>query len=398
MRTSATPVDLGLVAAGSRAAASTAGVDATPERWRVAIAALGGGGAALLPLLGSVTGAPLRQLAAALYRAPSILAENLSRAQAEQMSDLLRAAGLETAVLGEDEPFEQGTDEHEVAIVVDDVAKMTAVLEQVMSVLGVDLPTARRLACAMPAVLLANVSLATVEALRRRFQPLGVELEACRPALGRFDIYVGRCNELARQSVLRVAEQAGIAVSSRTGPAAGGYALLAEKVEWRRADAFWEGARRCPAPVRVLNRAYQRFDVCLEAAPAEPPMLDFVASLIGASAPVAARLVAQLPVFIRRNLRHAEAHALLERIAALGGRASASLVGLEDYDVALGRTGDPAAVVRALQYAGGLSADAAQRAARARPSWSGGPYTNVQARWLRAELQRVGTEARILRR
>jgi len=370
--------------------------------WRVVITSPGAAGSELMSLLARVIRAPARELAALLYRAPSILAVNLSRADAEQMCDLLRSAGLETAVQGGDEAFQPGSDDHEVAIVVDDVAKMTAVLEQIISVLGVDLATARRLACATPAVLLANVSLATVEALRRRFQPLGVELDACRPAQGRFDIYVGRCHELARQAVLRVAEQTGIAVpnpvSKRPGPAASGYTLLAENVEWRRAEAFWEGTRRCSAPVRALNRAYQRFDVCLEAAPAQAPMLDFVARLIGAPAPVAARLIAQLPVCIRRNLRRAEMQALLEQIAALGGRASATLVALEAYSVELGKKGEPVAVARVLQYAGGLSADAAQKATRARASWSGGPYTNVQARWLRAELQRAGTEARILLR
>lgn len=364
----------------------------------MAVTSLGAGSSELLPLLGHVTRVPLRQLAAMLYRAPAILADNLSRAAAEQMSDVLRAAGLETAVLAEDEAFEPGSDDHEAAIVVDDVAKMTEVLAQVVSVLGVDMPTARRLACATPAVLLANVSLATVEALRRRFQPLGVGLDVCRPTAGRFDIYVGRCSELARQAVLRVAEHAGISVSNHAVPTASGHTLLAENVEWRPAEAFWEGARRSSAPVRVLNRAYQRFDICLDAAPAAAPMLEFVANLIGAPVPVAARLIAQLPVVIRRNLRYAEMKPLLERVAALGGRAGATLVALQEYSVALGKMGDPAAAVRVLQYAGGLSAEAAQKAARARPSWSGGPYTSVQARWLRAELQRTGTEARILRR
>ncbi len=398
MITSTDSVNLRPRAANSRAVASTAGADSAPGRWRVVITSLGAGGSELLPLLGHVTRVPVRQLAAVLYRAPAILAENLPRTEAEQMSDLLRTTGLETAVLSEHEHFEPGTDDHEVAIVVDDVAKMTAVLAQVVSVLGVDIPTARRLACATPAVLLANVSLATVEALRGRFQPLGVELDACRPAEGRFDIYVGHCHELARQAVLRIAEQAGIAVANRSAPPASRYTHLAENVEWRRADAFWEGARRCSAPVRVLNRAYQRFEVCLEAAPLAAPMLDFVAGLIGVSAPMAARLIAQLPVLIRRNLRYAEMHALLDRIAALGGRASATLVALEEYSVELSKMGDPEATAGALRYAGGLSADAAQKAVRPRSSWSGGPYTNVQARWLRAELQRAGTEARILRR
>jgi hypothetical protein len=364
----------------------------------VVINSPGAAGSELIPVLARVTQAPPRELAALLYRAPSILAGNLSRADAQQLCDLLRSAGLETAVQDGNEAFQPGSDDHEVAIVVDDVAKMTAVLAQVVAVLGVDLPTARRLACANPAVLLAKVSLATVEALRRRFQPLGVELDACCPAQDRFDIYVGRCHELARQAVVRAAEQAGIAISNRAVPTAAGHTLLAENVEWRRAEAFWEGVRRCSAPVRVLNRAYQRFDVCLDAAPAAAPMLDFVASVIGAPVAVAERLVARLPVIIRRNLRHAETQALLERIAALGGRASATLVALEEYSVELDKMGDPAAAVSVLRYAGGLSAEAAQKAARARPPWSGGPYTSVQARWLRAELQRAGTAARILRR
>ena len=59
---------------------------------------------------------------------------------------------------------------------------MAAIAGLIMDVLGVKLDKAREILCGSPTVLIGNVSANTVAALRRRFEPLGVELDVSQPA------------------------------------------------------------------------------------------------------------------------------------------------------------------------------------------------------------------------
>ena len=89
-----------------------------------------------------------------------------------------------------------------------------------------------------------------------------------------------------------------------------------------------------------------------------------------------------------------EALDLLDR-TRLGARASAHVLALQSFRVQLARVGNADSTVRLLEVLGGIDAAEARAVVRAMGTVNR-PTTAHHARWLQHELQRVGTEVRML--
>ena len=365
-----------------------------PGGFRLVVLSIGTASPRLRSALHHVLPLPDLELARLLYQAPSELLGGLDRATAERMSELLRSTGLETAVLAGDEPFTAGRGDCEVALALRDVSRLPAVAELVAEVLDTDLATAARTLWASPAVLVGNVSAATVEALRRRFEPLGVELDVSRPAAAVFDLFIGRCPATTLAHARRVLQEAGAGpdASPEETP------LLAAGLTWEQASHVWERLQRLGAPVRLLNRELQRFDVRLDAAPETDEVFGFLAADTGMPVEVARRVVRSAPVVLHQNVSFERARACLEAVDRLGGTASAHLLALQVFHLILDEAPDRAAVARLLGFGAGLPADRAMAALDRLPVELDEPLTPVRARWLQGELKRIGARARLVLR
>jgi ribosomal protein L7/L12 len=360
--------------------------------FRLVVLSIGTANPRLRTALRHVLPLPDAEIARLLYQAPSKLLGGLDREAAERMSELLRSTGLETAVLGRDEPFMAGQGEHEVALALRDVSRLPAVAQLVAEVLDTDLATAAQTVWASPAMLVGNVSAATVEALRRRFAPLGVELDVSQPAAAVFDLFLGRCPAAVLAHARRALVEAG-AEPAASADAPEEMPLLAAGITWEQASSVWERLHRTGAPVRLLNRELQRFDVRLDAAPATAEMLGFLAADTGMPLDVARKVVGGTPIVLHQNVPFERARACLEEIARRGGAASAHLLAFQTFHLIVEQAPDRAAVARLLAFGAGLSAERAAAALERLPFEVEEPLTPVRARWLQGELKQTGARA-----
>ena len=124
-----------------------------------------------------------------------------------------------------------------------------------MRVLGVDHATAMTMVTASPAVLLGGVSQATVEALARRFGPLGAEIDASRPADAVFDLAAEASDDTTTRVLAQLLPDANRSRSDAVFHVMG--------LDATAAQSLWSELSRTAAKVRVINRDFQRFDVRL---------------------------------------------------------------------------------------------------------------------------------------
>ncbi len=363
----------------------------SPGPWRIVVDSIGDADASLLRALKRISPLPETRLAALLYQAPAILAGGLERESAEAINEMLQQAGLESRVIDGDTAFEPGDDGHELALEVGDFCRMGEVAELVVRVLGVAPPTAKKILCTSPTVLLGKVSAATAGALEQRFAALDVELIVSRAGEALFDVFLGDCSHGDRMRAVQALRGLGVEVADGDQP------LLASGLARADADRIWERLERTSLPVRVINRDFERFDVRLDQAPASVEMIEFLTTSTGMPEAVAYKAVERTPLVTHPNVPFVEMGALLETIHQLGGEATADLLAFQSFALEITRAGDLPSSAKALEVLADCEAAEALAIVRERRQIAG-PLTPPQARWLRWELTRAGTETRMVLR
>lgn len=351
---------------------------------RLVVRSIGAAGIGLVRSLRRVLPFSEAEVAALLLQAPSTLLTGLDRAKAEALAGFLTENGLDCAATEGDAPIEDGAGDHEIALTVVDPARLAAVVLEVVRLLGVDVHTARGLVCGAPAVLLGGVSLATVNALRARFEPLGAALDASHAASARFDIYLGECAPALRDRAL-----ARLAAFGETGDGA----VLG--LDHNTAARAFAALRALDVPARVINRDFARYDVRLQAATDTPALRTHLEERARMPAAVIPKVLARLPIVVHGGLRHAETMTALAELAAAGAHATAEPIAFQRFALTLGEVREPRALVPLLCAIGGLEEAAAVGALHRRPARVPGPLTPTQARWLQHDLRRAGVEARL---
>lgn len=367
--------------------------------YRIVVNSIGDAGARMVGVLKKVLPLSEARLAALLYQAPSEVLGGLSQAQAEQINGLLRSTGLDSRVLGKDETFTPGDAGYEVALAIRNTGNMAAIARLIMDVLGVKLEKAREILCSSPTVLIGSISANTVAALRRRFEPLGVELDVSRPAYATFDLFLGECPPLDRERVKQLLRD--LRIPLLNGPAGGqasaAQPLLAVGLSKGQADKLWEQLRRTSLPVRLVNRDFERFDLRLDQAPNSPAMVEYLVALTGMPEHIAHKVLQKAPVVIQQNIPFAAMTEQMEAIAGLGGQSSGHLLAFQVFSVVVEKVGDATATMQLLRALGGLSQEEALAAIGPTPVMVGA-MTNPQARWLQQEIKGAGGESRVVLR
>ena len=359
-------------------------------RYRLLIRSIGTADAAVIPVMRRLRPAPDVELAGLLYRAPAELIGGLDAATGTRLRDLLRETGIEGDLRPVSEPFEPGVGTLEVALAVRRFDRMPALVEQPARELGLAPDAAVRLVTTMPAVLLGRVSAATADALRRRFAPLGAEIDVSDPAAATFDVAVETSEPQGRRLV---AELLGESPRGRVGDAD---RFMATGLDAAGATRLWERLSRTPARVRVLNRDLQRFDVRLEHAPSTPEVRAWLRAVTGMPDHVADAAAARTPFLLAENVSGATMAELLDGARARGARATGILLALQFFALELGPGGDRAAPRAWVEIVAGR--DAAAAVGRAGARRLDGPFTKTQARWLQHVLRGAGVPAHLVER
>lgn len=359
----------------------------TDGEHRVVVRSIGRASPRLHTALARVLPQSSQQLLDCLYRAPSILVDEVSPELGEHLCSLLQESGLEVELQHRDQPFEPGVGDREISVFVGDVSRFREVAAQVADFLGCDLGRAAATLWASPALLVGNVSDATVEALRARLQPLGAELDVSQPGSARYDVLVVDPSPGARARVLGALRAAGL-VAEEHGP------LVARDLPREQAEALWSRLDR-GAPVRLLDQAFQRFDLCLDDAPDTPELRRTLVEHVGMPQAVIERVLQALPVVLRSGVPHSEVGAELARFAELGAQVSAHLVTFQTFDLVIDRAADPSAAATTLAALTERPERELVAQLRRPPLRIDGPFPSLRARWMQHELRRASASVHL---
>lgn len=337
----------------------------------------------LLPLMGTSAA----DVVGRLYRAPSVLLDGVDGRLAEQLSTILRDGGLDTVVEPRSAPFTPGEGDRDVALHLREPGRLRAVAAEIAGFLGCDLATAARVLCSSPALLVGQVSAATVAALEARLAPLEVELDVSLASTAVYDLFLAEEHVGSRAIVV-----ASLRALGNHALAAG--PMVASGLSRSAADHLWKDLHH-RLPIRLVDQAFERFDVRLERAPATPELEAALVRLTGMPARVAKKIPGKLPIVLLESVRRDEAHAALAALAEVGALASANLLTFQTLSLVLELVPEPSRVGGILGALLELPEPEVQAGLRRLPWTIQGPFTPAQARWLRAELSELGVQSRL---
>lgn len=351
---------------------------------RITVRALNRGTASIVRALAPHFDLPPAEIAARLFRAPAVLASGLPAEVAEGLAGALREAGLELEVEPDDAPLPEPGPRYDVAFYLRDGERFREVARELALVLGCTLGDAASALCATPATVLGAVSQSTVDALRARFSPLGVEVDASDPTTARYDVFhVGE--EPGGLAPVR-------AVLEALGLEAGAPPLVARGLTQAQAARVWRelAARNL---VRVVDQAFQRFDLSLTEAPSTPAFAELLVRETGMPAKLVPRVLSRLPVVLHAGLRGEELAARAAALESAGARVSAQLIAFRSFRLTVEALRDSAATTELLAPVLGLPAAEVRTALSRLPHTFAPPLGDIRARWLVAELRARGARA-----
>jgi hypothetical protein len=234
------------------------------------------------------------------------------------------------------------------------------------------------------------VSEATVDAVRERFAPIGVDIDVSRSHAARYDAVVASDNA----GVRRIAVDAIRAIASEAPIVQTEAALIVDGLDLPSAQALWERLQRTGARATICNRDLERYDISLEQAPDTP---DMRALLVGQGIPlrVVPRVLNALPVIIRQNAPHAQMQALLDGIAALGGAAAALPHSFQRFALVMRSIKEQTDAIRTLVSFADLPEAVAAAAVKDGKGQPFGSFPRTTALWLQHALTAQGAEAEV---
>ncbi len=384
---------------GSVCAESPSEGSSTARSFGLLVESPGNCGSALIRQFAQLSGKSQSQVAKCLFQAPGVLMKGLPRGKAEKLSKLLNQAGACTRVVDESYNRDSGVGEWEIALVVDRIDAITQVLSELVDLLQVQPEKAVELLCQSPAVVMGNLSEAAVAALRERFERAGAKVDASRPQQACYDLYL---DPKDRSSMRRLEQQlaaAGIdaqCLSESTQQPSG---LLALSLDWNTLQAYRSEWMRHISGIKVLNRDYARYDLVLcEQGPNPLDLVAYMHAMLGIPEAAGRRLLEALPVVVGRSLNATQQEEHIRAFTELKARARSHLLSWQCFSLRVGALGDRQQTARILRLLAGLSeAEVLRRLSGPVPLQFEGPFSDLQARWIRHELTRQGTESKILK-
>lgn len=364
---------------------ATAGDQQRALPHRLVLASIGTGGFAHLPVLRKLTPGADAVLARLLLQAPSELALLDSAEAAGQVADMLAACGLRAEVQPAAESFRPGRGEFDVALFIQDVERAGDIIDAVRALLGVSARAAADIVCASPPVLLGKVSRATVEALRERFEALGGSLAASATATARYDLIVHACPPRVRSHLLSPTYPHAVSGADS------GEALIITDLSRAEAEQALAELSTYSARAAVVDRAFERFDIKLDACPATAKAEQCLIALTGMPAPVAARVASNTPIILASDLTREDATDALARLTAVGAMATAEMITFHRYAVRIEQAPGRAAVGHIISLIIGENEPIGPF-----PRTIDRAMTLMQARWMVHELTRAGARAEVL--
>ncbi|MEQ6918143.1 hypothetical protein [Halomonas aquatica] len=320
---------------------------------------------------------PVAEVADAIFRSPTVLVDDLDADTASALDRLLASLGLESHVAPHGEALQDDAP-LDVAVQVQDAARIAPVAESLASFLGVSTQRAFGLLATPPGVVLGGVGVAAVESLSRRLGP-GVLVAQAPSDTGPFDLHLGPGASVPAWLQARLRERV---QAVRPG-------WLPLGLSYAEARSLWSSLGR-EGGIRLVNRALMRWDLVLtaQAAP-DRDVLVWLEERFGIPPQVAPRVLAHPPLALAEACDETHARECLDEARCLG-------LSVDSEPSGFGRAGIELLAARDMARLKAVLARFGLSETVRIPSLIVTDLSDLEARVLARELETVGARTRFV--
>jgi hypothetical protein len=281
-------------------------------------------------------GLPVEAVVDAFYRAPARLVSRLDATAAARLAAFLRELGVDATDVDSGPPPARPA-LLDIAIDLDELARCDEIAAALAAFTGTSVDAARALLLDPPGVVMGRVSAATAAALERALPAGAAKVIAADPDASRYAMFAVALTRAQRTSLQ------GMLPAGSAYDADGNLTLF--DLDRGEADALWRRLK-ASASVRIVNEAFLRFELQLDAAPvADAQAAATLHALAGVPVEDYATLVSLLPLAIESRLAYTEIAPRMAAYAAAGFATTARLTTFEP--VALEVLAAPSGVLEA---------------------------------------------------
>lgn len=366
------------------------------SNYGIVVDSIGKAGVGLIPALKKVSPLSENKIASLLFQTPAKLFTGLPEETAIEMNKLLLSTGLESYVINEEEKFNPGDSDHEVALVIKDYSKIQEIAKAIVSLTGLPIEDIRKALCKSPTVLIGKISKNSAEAIRERFKPLDVEVDISNPHEGTFDVFKGECSAFDQNLINQIFKNLGLKLGGAQTKSEVS-TLVCAGISKKQADKLWSSVYRTSLPIKIVNRDFERFDFRLDKAPDTPEMLEYLTASTGMPETIAKKVLTKLPLVIHKNIRFQKLDEELAKMKKLGAVSSGHLLVFQSFSLKINSVKHIEPTIELLNIIGGIDKKVIQESLL-NTKIIEGPFTSPQVQWLQYELKKIGTSSnRILR-
>ncbi|MEH6491988.1 hypothetical protein [Halopseudomonas sp.] len=350
---------------------------------RVVIESVGSAQPGLAGLLARQLGLPANRVANALYRAPSVLLEDLPPAQAQGLANILQQAGLHIRVEPSNTPAPQAGKTLDIALYVRDISQLPACCQRLAHFLGCRPEAALNMLLTPPGVVLGDVSEATAHALRHHLSDLDVELICSTRVLARYQLLINRAPGPSLDSLLHDLRQQQI----RYDPDS---CEVLDAIDTHQALYLWR-RHQSAGGIRLLDLTFMRYDLSLNAVQPDSDTSQ-LPKLAGLPAELIECVITNLPVVVEEGIAAQDLDSRLQawRCARLPVQAVPVTLRQSRLALSAGSTATDAALPLLAQA--GLVEPGQTHLSL--PWRSPVIYGELMPRWLQQALEQLGIEHR----
>lgn len=324
-------------------AIASAGLADTEDAFRIVFHSIGTAAPGNAAAIALGLGVPVNTVLKAVYRAPSVLIDELPRDIGNQMQALLTDLGCNVSLDPMTAPVPAPSALFDVALNVTDTGQYAQMNRDLASFLGTTPGEAGRLISTPPGVVLGKVSTATIDALRSRLGD-GVDLIASTPETALYDLFLGPCDATIRSRLLGDLRRRGMTLLGEDG-------CIVAGLTHAEAQAIWTSHQRVQA-LRVVNRDFLRFDLVMTGGALSQAASRALTEVAGIPAHVVPLLFDEPDITVMEAVPNAAMTNAMERLAASGLTIRADLVTFQHLGLEITAADRPGTVTAALRAIG----------------------------------------------
>ncbi|MEH6565903.1 MAG: hypothetical protein V7756_11310 [Halopseudomonas sp.] len=347
---------------------------------RLVVESVGSAQPGLAGLLARQLGLPASRVANALYRAPSVLLDDLQPTQAQGLASILQQAGLQIRVEPSDLPGPQAGKPLDIALYVRDITQLPTCCERLAHFLGCRPEAALQMLLTPPGVVLGDVSEATAHALQKLLADLDVAVCCSTRALARYRLLINRAPGAGLDSLLHDLRSQGIGYDPDS-------CEVLDTLDTKQALYLWR-RHQSAGGIRLLDLTFMRYDLSLTSVSAASDTSQ-LPRLAGLPAELIDCVLDNLPVVVEEGVSAQDLEARLDAWSTAGMPVQAQPVTLRQCRLLLPRGSNALAALPLLQQAGLLEPGHMQLPL---PWRSAVVYGELMPRWLQQALEQLGIE------